>query len=86
MDLLIDKQELIRIKLLEASDLGSSDTVDVSVRRQLEGKIVGLCKKKSAPSQPTRTCLLFPLTHITPRIHKLHQHQIFFLRTRLLIS
>jgi len=41
MDLLIDKQELIRNKVLKANGLCSSDTMDVSVRRQFEGKIFG---------------------------------------------
>jgi hypothetical protein len=41
IDLLLDKQELIRNKVLEANSLCSSDTMDVSVRRQFEGKIFG---------------------------------------------
>jgi len=40
-DLLIDKQELIRNKVLEANSLCGSDTMDVSVRRQFKGKIFG---------------------------------------------
>ncbi len=49
IDLLIDKQELIRNKVLEANSLCSSDTMDVSVRRQFEGKIFGF-RKFSEPS------------------------------------
>ncbi len=41
IDLLIDKQELIRNKVLKAKGLCSSDTMDVSVRRQFKGKIFG---------------------------------------------
>ena len=41
IDILIDKQELIRNKVLKAKGLCSSDTMDVSVRRQFEGKIFG---------------------------------------------
>jgi hypothetical protein len=42
IDLPIDKQELIRNKVLKATGLCSSDTMDVSVRRQFKGKIFGL--------------------------------------------
>ena len=38
MDLLIDKQELIRNRLLKANGLRGSDTIDVSVGRQFEAK------------------------------------------------
>ena len=38
---IIDKQELIRNKVLEAKSLCGSDTIDVSVRSQFEGKIFG---------------------------------------------
>jgi hypothetical protein len=48
IDLLIDKQELIRNKVLEANSLCGSDTMDVSVRRQFEGKIFGF-RKNPAP-------------------------------------
>ena len=41
IDLLIDKQELIRNKVLKAKGLCGSDTMDVSLRRQFEGKIFG---------------------------------------------
>jgi len=41
IDLLIDKQELIKNKVLKANGLCGSDTMDVSVRRQFEGKIFG---------------------------------------------
>jgi len=41
IDLLIDKQELIRNKVLKVNSLYGSDTMDVSVRRQLVGKIFG---------------------------------------------
>jgi len=41
IDLLIDKQELIRNKVLKANSLYGSDTMDVSVRRQFKGKIFG---------------------------------------------
>ncbi len=41
IDLLIDKQELIRDKVLKANGLCGSDTMDVSVRRQFKGKIFG---------------------------------------------
>ena len=44
IDLLIDKQELIRNKVLEANSLCGSDTMDVSVRRQFEGRIFGFRK------------------------------------------
>ncbi len=39
IDLLIDKQELIRNKVLNANGLCGSDIMDVSVRRQFKGKI-----------------------------------------------
>ena len=39
LDLLIDKQELIRNKVLEANSLCGSDTMNVSGRRQFESKI-----------------------------------------------
>jgi len=45
IDLLIDKQELIRNKVLKANGLCGSDTMDVSVRRQFEGEIFGFRKK-----------------------------------------
>ena len=41
IDLLIDKQELIRNNVLIANGLCGSNTMDVSVRRQFEGKIFG---------------------------------------------
>ncbi len=41
IDLLIDKQELIRNKVMKAKGLCGSDTMDVSVRRQFKGKIFG---------------------------------------------
>jgi len=41
IDLLIDKQELIRNKVMKANGLYGSDTMDVSVRRQFKGKIFG---------------------------------------------
>ena len=41
IDLLIDKQELIRNKVMKANSLYGSDTMDVSVRRQFKGKIFG---------------------------------------------
>ncbi len=41
IDLLIDKQELIRNEVMKANSLYGSDTMDVSVRRQFEGKIFG---------------------------------------------
>ena len=40
-DLLIDKQEIIRNKVLKTNGLCRSDTMDVSVRRQFKGKIFG---------------------------------------------
>jgi len=39
IDILIDKQELIRNKVLKANGLCGSDTMDVSVSRQFKGKI-----------------------------------------------
>jgi len=39
LDFLIDKQELIRNKVLKAKGLCGSDTMDVSVKRQFKGKI-----------------------------------------------
>ena len=45
IDLLIDKQELIRNKVLKANGLCGSDTMNVSVRRQFEGKIFRFRKK-----------------------------------------
>jgi len=42
IDLLIDKQELIRNKVMKAKGLCGSDTLVVSVRRQFKGKIFGL--------------------------------------------
>ena len=41
IDLLIDKQELTKNKVLKANGLCSSDTMDVSVSRQFKGKIFG---------------------------------------------
>ena len=41
IDLLIDKQELMRNRVLKANGLCGSDTMDVSVRRQFEAKIFG---------------------------------------------
>jgi len=41
IDLLIDKQELIRNKVLKVNGLCGCDTMDVSVRRQFKGKIFG---------------------------------------------
>ena len=41
INLLIDKQELIRNKVLKAKGLCGSNTIDVSVRRQFAGKIFG---------------------------------------------
>jgi len=41
IDLLIDKQELTKNKVLKANGLCGSDTMDVSVRSQFEGKIFG---------------------------------------------
>ncbi len=41
IDLLIDKQELTKNKVLKANVLFGSGTMDVSVRRQFEGKIFG---------------------------------------------
>ena len=43
-ELLIDKQELIRNTVLKTNGLCGSDTMDVSVRRQFEGKIFGFRK------------------------------------------
>jgi hypothetical protein len=45
IDLLIDKQELVRNKVLKVNSLCGSDTIDVSVRRQFEGKIFRFRKK-----------------------------------------
>ena len=39
VDFLLDKQELIRNKVLKAKGLCGSDTMNVSVRRQFKGKI-----------------------------------------------
>ncbi len=41
IDLLIDKQELTKNKVLKANSLYGSDTMDISVRRQFKGKIFG---------------------------------------------
>jgi hypothetical protein len=41
IDLLIDKQELTKNKVLKAKGLCGSDNMDVSVRRQFKGKIFG---------------------------------------------
>ena len=41
LDLLIDKQELTKNKVLKAKGLCGSDTIDVSVRRQFKAKIFG---------------------------------------------
>jgi len=41
INLLIDNQELIKNKVLKANGLCGSDTMDVSVMRQFEGKIFG---------------------------------------------
>ena len=59
MDLLIDKQELIRNKVLKANDLCGSDTTDVSVRHQFEGKIFGL-RKISEPFKSMATLSASP--------------------------
>jgi len=45
IDLLIDKQELIRNKVLKVNSLCGSDTMDVSVRRQFGSRIFRFCKK-----------------------------------------
>ena len=45
-DLLIDKQELVGNKVLKVNSLCGSDTMDVSVGRQFEGKIFGFRKNK----------------------------------------
>ncbi len=45
IDLLLDKQELVRNKVLKANSLCGNDTMDVSVRRQFEGKIFSFRKK-----------------------------------------
>ncbi len=44
IDLLLDKQELVRNKVLEVNSLCGNDTMDVSVRRQFEGKIFSFRK------------------------------------------
>ncbi len=49
IDFLIDKQELIRNKVLKVNGLYGSDIRDVSLRRQLKGKIFGF-RKISEPS------------------------------------
>ena len=49
LDLLIDKQELVRNKVLKVNSLCGSDTMDVSVGRQFEGKIFRF-RKVSEPS------------------------------------
>jgi hypothetical protein len=41
LDLLTDKQELTKNKVMKANSLYGSDTMNVSVRRQFEGKIFG---------------------------------------------
>jgi len=53
IDLLIDKQELVRNKVLKVNSLCGSDTMDVSVRRQFEGKIFRF-RKKGEPLQFNR--------------------------------
>ncbi len=45
LDFLIDKQELVRNKVLKVNSFCGSDTMDVSVRRQFEGKIFRFRKK-----------------------------------------
>lgn len=45
LDLLIDKQDLVRNKVLKTNGLCGSDIMDVSVGRQFEGKIFGFRKK-----------------------------------------
>jgi hypothetical protein len=70
IDLLIDKQELIGNKVLKASDLGGSDTVDVSVGRQFRGKIFGPRKARQCDSmgwQLERVVSLFFLS-VAPRM------------------
>ena len=42
IDLLIDKQELIINKVLEVNGSCCSETMDVCVSRQFEGKFIGL--------------------------------------------
>ncbi|MHC4192280.1 MAG: hypothetical protein ACYSUB_21840 [Planctomycetota bacterium] len=46
VDLLIDKQKLIKNKVLKANGLYDSDAQSVNVRRQLIGKIFGLHKPR----------------------------------------
>ncbi len=41
IDLLIDKQELTKNKVMKANSLCGINTMDVSVRRQFKGKIFG---------------------------------------------
>jgi len=55
IDLLIDKQELVRNKVLKVNSLCGSDTMDVSVRRQFEGKIFRF-RKISEPFQREGAC------------------------------
>lgn len=50
VDLLIDKQELIRNKVFEVNGLLGSDTLGVSAKRQFEGKFFRI-RKKSEPSR-----------------------------------
>ncbi len=51
IDLLIDKQELIRNQVWKANGLCGSDTMDVSVRRRFEGKIFGLHRPRQWDSK-----------------------------------
>ena len=51
IDLLIDKQKLIKNKVLKANALCGSGIMDVSVRRQLKGKIFGFRINKSTISR-----------------------------------
>ncbi len=50
IDFRIDKQELVRNKVLKVNSLCGSDTMDVIVRRQFEGKIFRF-RKKGEPLQ-----------------------------------
>ena len=45
IDLLIDKQELSRNRVLEGNSLRDSDTMDVCTWRQFEGETFGFRKK-----------------------------------------
>jgi hypothetical protein len=59
IDLLIDKQELVRIKALKTSGLYSSDAMDVSVGCQFSNIFLAGWTRSGPVGDKTRTLLTF---------------------------